>query len=172
MLPSYPCQAGTTISLPSLSSLSTVSNSFNCEEVNSEGCANRPGGHHIRDVSTTTTPTSCHLLSPEVCPVPEQGKDLGGSCSSPSVMCVSIGRLLCVCCCGHKGYSALFSFFPSEDRQELAMSPEPGVDEAHWAQISGHRVPGPGHGRETGKVARDTPAMGVDGIVPVRPAQQ
>lgn len=52
------------------------------------------------------------------------------------------------------------------------MSPEPGVDEAHWAQISGHRVLGPGHGRETGKVAKDTSEVGVYGILPLRPAQQ
>lgn len=86
-------------------------------------------------------------------------------------MCVSIGCLLCAAV-GTKVTVFCFLFFPSEDRQELAMSPEPGVDEAHWAQISGHRVPGPGHGRETSKVARGTPEVGVYGVLPLRPAQQ
>lgn len=35
-------------------------------------------------------------------------------------------------------------FVLSEDGQEWAMSPELEVDEAHWAQLSEHRVPGPG----------------------------
>lgn len=42
-------------------------------------------------------------------------------------------------------------FFLSEDGQEWAMSPELGVDEARWAQLSEHRVPDPGQRRETGK---------------------
>lgn len=33
------------------------------------------------------------------------------------------------------------------------MSPELGVDEAHWAQLSEHRAPDPGQRRETGKAA-------------------
>lgn len=44
-------------------------------------------------------------------------------------------------------------FFLSEDGQECAMSPELGVDEARWAQLSEHRVPDPGRRRETGKTA-------------------
>jgi hypothetical protein len=43
--------------------------------------------------------------------------------------------------------------FLSEDGQEWAMSPELGVDEACWAQLSEHRVSDPGQRRETGKAA-------------------
>lgn len=49
--------------------------------------------------------------------------------------------------------TGLFFFFLSEDGQEWAMSPELGVDEARWDQLSEHRVPDPGQRRETGKAA-------------------
>lgn len=55
--------------------------------------------------------------------------------------------------CGLWAQRLQCDFFLSKDRQELATSPELGVDEARWAQLSEHRVPGPVQGRETGKAA-------------------
>lgn len=67
-------------------------------------------------------------------------------------------------------------FFLSEDGQELAMSADLGVDEAHWVRLSEHRVPGPG--QERGMVmypafqAVGTPEVGVLGILLRRAAYQ
>lgn len=111
MLPSHPCQAGTTVSLPSLSSLSTVSNSFNCEEVNSKGCANRLGGHHIRDVSTATTPTSCHSPSvPRGVPSARTREGQVGA-AAPPVQCVYLLGAYCVLLWAQRLQCFVFFFF-------------------------------------------------------------